>query len=39
MSFLEHFVDEIEAQEAAEDMHFSVYYIPPEYQPKEAPYP
>ena len=38
MSELDKFVSEIEAKEAAEDMHFSVYYIPEYYQPEESPY-
>ena len=38
MSELDKFVIEIEAKEAAEDMHFSVYYIPPEWQTEESPY-
>lgn len=36
MSFLEQFVDELEAQERAEDMHFSIYYVPDYYQPLES---
>lgn len=32
MSEIEEFLQEYEAQEDAEDMHFSVFYIPPYYQ-------
>ena len=35
MTYLEEFVAEYEADEAAKDMHFSIYYIPPEFQPSE----
>ncbi len=35
MSEIEEFLQEYEAQEAAEDMHFSTFYIPPYYQPEE----
>jgi len=35
MTYLEDFVAEIEAKEAAEDMHFSIYYVPEFYQPLE----
>lgn len=37
MSFLETFVDELEAQELAEELFHSIYYVPPEYQPLESP--
>lgn len=32
MTELEEFVQELEAKEAAEDMHFSTYFIPQYYQ-------
>jgi hypothetical protein len=38
MSLLEQFVDELEAKEAAENLFFSIYYIPPEFQPEGHPY-
>jgi hypothetical protein len=38
MSTLDQFVLELEAKEAAEDMHFSIYFIPAAYQPQESPY-
>ena len=38
MTYLEEFVAEIEFREAAEDMHFSVYYVPEYYQPEDDPY-
>ena len=38
MSIIEQFVDELEAKEAAEDMHFSIYFIPEFYQPEGHPY-
>jgi hypothetical protein len=38
MTYLEDFVAEIEAKEAAEDMHYSIYFIPTEYQPLEDLY-
>lgn len=38
MSLIEQFVDELELREAAENMFFSIYYVPPEYQPQESSY-
>lgn len=35
MSIIEEFVAELEMKEKAEDMHFSVYFIPESYQPEE----
>ena len=36
MTFLEKFVDNLTHEEELADMHFSTYYIPPEFQPSEA---
>lgn len=36
MSIIEEFVDELERSEALSDMHFSIYYVPPEYQPCDS---
>lgn len=38
MSVVDQFVLELEAKEAAEDMHYSLYSIPYYYQPQEDPY-
>lgn len=35
MTELEEFINEIELKEAAENMHFSTYFIPKYYQPVE----
>lgn len=35
MSFLEQFVDSLEATEQDNEMYWSTYYIPPEFQPLE----
>ena len=35
MNEIEEFLEELERKEAAEDMHFSTFYIPPYYQPQE----
>ena len=35
MTYLEEFVADLERTESENDMHFSIYYIPPEFQPTE----
>ena len=35
MTYLEDFIAEYEADEAAHDMHYSIYYVPEYYQPLE----
>jgi hypothetical protein len=35
MTYLEDFIAEYEADEIANDMHYSIYYIPPHDQPLE----
>ncbi len=35
MTKIEEFINELELKEAAEDMHFSTYFIPKYYQPED----